>query len=286
MAGAVVLFLGATYAAFINLPQGDRSVEWIPLIAVTFATVPVTALLNAMEYRISGEILGHRIGFPSAFRVSVIASAVNQLPIPGAAVVRIQALRRLGSPYGKAMTATGTVALAWIGNTGVVAGLFQVYSRRWALGAAVGGVGLTLLILSYAVLRWKDQSKSPVWLMTRLILVEFGAMTLATTRFWVALYSIGFSVDISQALILAVSVVVAAATGFFPAGLGIRELIAGGLSPLVGLPAAAGILATAVSRVVSMAGFSMLAFAVLVSSRKPVVAERSDPPGPAFIPDS
>jgi hypothetical protein len=54
------------------------------------------------------------------------------------------------------------------------------------------------------------------------------------------------------------------AIGVFPAGLGITELLVGLLSPAVGLPAAVGLLSTAVRRIVELIAFSGLAIVVAV----------------------
>jgi hypothetical protein len=276
------LFLGSTFLALVNLPENHRPVRWLYLIAVTCVTVPGIAFLNAIEYQISARILGHGISFKSALRVAMMASALNQLPIPGAAVVRIQALRRLGSRYGQAIGSTAGVALCWIGTTGVAAGMVQLPVGRWALGVGLASAGLFALFISYVALSSQaPEGAGVLLLMARLVAVEIGALALTTLKFWVALYAVGFPVSVSQAVVLAVSVVLAAATGFFPAGLGIREVIAGVLSPLVGVPIAVGLLATAVSRIIGMAGFSIFVSPFLIASRsKPVQTAEGLPLSP------
>jgi uncharacterized membrane protein YbhN (UPF0104 family) len=93
--------------------------------------------------------------------------------------------------------------------------------------------------------------------------VEAAFVTVAAFRLLLVLRALGFRVSIAQAAALAVSIVVAAAAGFFPGGLGLRELLAAGMSPLVGLPAAVGVLATAADRIVALVVLSILSLVVL-----------------------
>jgi len=278
---AVGLFLLVTALALMGFPDTDRPVRWLLLVVGTLLTVPPIAVLNAAEYRISGEILGHRISMVDAFRVSVIASVVNQLPIPGAALVRIRALRRQGSTYGKATGSTATVGLAWIGTTGVVSGIWQLPSDRWSLGLALAGAGVAVLALSYSLIRRQSGAGTATGLLAQLVAVETGTVMLSAVKFWVVLAAIGFPISFGQATVLTVSMVVAAATGFFPGGLGIREVVAGALSPLISLPVAVGLLATAVSRVVGMIGFSVVAGTFLLLGPK---SATGPPPEPAVVP--
>jgi uncharacterized membrane protein YbhN (UPF0104 family) len=67
-------------------------------------------------------------------------------------------------------------------------------------------------------------------------------------RLYLVGLALGFNVTVAQAAALTVSAVLATATGFFPGGLGIRELLAAGVSPLVRLSSLVGIAVSAVDR--------------------------------------
>ena len=265
LVAAISLFAVVTVFALRTMPETDRPVQWWPLVALGLFAVPAMAFLNALEYRVSGKILGHRIGVFDALRVSVMASAANRLPIPGAVLVRVGALKRLGSGYGKATTSTATVGLAWMGTSLAAAGALQYAPGRWQLGTLLLAGGAVALGIAYALMRWQMKGRKAARLMGQLVLIELGAMLLPTIKFYVALHAIGFPVTWPQAAALAVSIVVAASTGFFPGGLGLREVIAGGLSPLVGIPAAVGLLASAVTRVVGLVAFLLMAGGFLLA---------------------
>ena len=58
------------------------------------------------------------------------------------------------------------------------------------------------------------------------------------------------------------------AVGFFPAGLGIREALIAGISPLVGLSVSAGLAAGVVDRVFRMAMLATVALVMLIVDRR------------------
>jgi uncharacterized membrane protein YbhN (UPF0104 family) len=70
---------------------------------------------------------------------------------------------------------------------------------------------------------------------------------------------------VAQALALSLAGSLGSAVGFLPAGLGVREVLAAGIGPLVGLPAAVSLVATAVDRVLGLVVLAAIA-AVLVAT--------------------
>jgi uncharacterized membrane protein YbhN (UPF0104 family) len=204
-----------------------------------------------------------------AARVSVIGSAANQLPIPGSVLVRVRALRQLGSSYRKASASTAIVAFAWIGTTGVMAGGFLLTPGPRGLGVGLLVAGLVALIVAYAMLRGQVDESSARLLMIQALLVEAGSVVVTAFRLYGILFALGFSVSVAQAMALTISAVVASAVGVFPGGLGIRELTAAAIGPLVGLPAAAAFLATAVDRLTMLVVLSLLSLLLLRGGFRP-----------------
>jgi uncharacterized membrane protein YbhN (UPF0104 family) len=87
------------------------------------------------------------------------------------------------------------------------------------------------------------------------------AVLVAAFRLQLALWGLGYSPAVSQSLALGLASALGSAVGFLPAGLGVREVLAAGIGPLVGLPAAVSLVATAVDRVlglVVLAGMSLV----------------------------
>ena len=86
-------------------------------------------------------------------------------------------------------------------------------------------------------------------------------------RFLLVAAALRFDVTFPQTSALVIASVSAAAIGFLPAGLGAREGLAALLSPIVGIPAAVGLVVTAVDRVVNLVVLSMLSVIVTLVAR-------------------
>ena len=87
-------------------------------------------------------------------------------------------------------------------------------------------------------------------------------------RLFLIAAALRFDVSFAQTTTLAIATVAAAAIGFLPSGLGAREGIAAILAPIVGFPAAVGLVITAVDRLVSLAMLSVLAGIVTYATRR------------------
>lgn len=248
---AVGLFAAAAYLGIRNFPRGIDDLRWVPLVAGALGGLPPTLVLNAMEYRTMARIVDRRVPWPRALQVTVVAAAANVLPLPGAVLVRVQALAELGVPYGRAASSAGIVGATWVSATLVVAGLAQLAVVPIAIVAGVVGVGVLGLLFSYAWLYRRAGAEAPR-LAARLVVIEMAFVGVSAVRLLLILWGLGSAAGWSQAIGLTVAAALAATAGFFPGGLGLRELLAGGIGPLVGLPAATGVLAAVTQRLGSL----------------------------------
>jgi hypothetical protein len=78
-------------------------------------------------------------------------------------------------------------------------------------------------------------------------------------RVWLSLAAIGQAASLGASLAISCSTVIAALVGIAPAGLGLREAVAGGLAAAVGVPVAAAVAASAVDRLASQIGLLLCA---------------------------
>ena len=262
---ASLIFLASLILSYRNLPNVVFDWRWL---LVTGGVTAVILLVNGLEFQVAGRILGHRIGPGEAFRVSILSSAANLLPIPGAVLVRTQALKMKGSRYGEAFKSTGAIGAGWLGIALTLAGLLLALSGNLfvGLGFSVAGAGALAVMVTLVRLTGGSVARSCF----RIIAVETVFVLLSGVRVYTSLHGIGVDASATQALALTVAAALANAAGIFPGGLGLRELIAGALSPLVGLPVAAGVLGAAVDRLI---GLIVLATATLVVI---FVAKRDD----------
>lgn len=279
VAVAMVVFLAVSIPSFASLRDGQAlNLAVLPLLVLV--TTPLTVLANSAEYRVMGAINGHRIPWRDAVQLTVLATLANLLPLPGGVVVRTQALRNRGSTYKRALSANLAAGLAWIGCGAAAVGALLVPrsgERLLATGLLIGGAAL---LAAVAVLLRRADPAGARSHFARLLVIETGIVTVCAVRLWLAFTLIGLSAEPAQAVAISGSVIVAAAIGIFPAGLGLREALAGGIGVAVAVPATQAVAATAADRVAAQLGLALIAgvLAVLTRGRPEVTEEDLEDP--------
>lgn len=256
---AAVVFLVASTAAVSHLPPVELRVSPLLIAAALAVFIPV---LNAAEYLLAGRWLGIRVGYFEAISVTVVASAANLAPVPGAALVRGRALLRRGGQGSGTARVLGAIGIAWVAVALAVAGVAVALSGN--KGAAVI---LTLAGASGVGLLWILIPSRSLLHIVQCLLVELVAVVLQAIRLALILTGFGFGGHIGQTLALPAAGALGNAAGVVPGGLGISEVIAGGIAPLVGMPLTHGVTATAADRILSLAILAIAAAAVLATSR-------------------
>jgi len=270
MGVAIVFFLGAGAYAVRDFPSGAISHARWWLLAIVCITGPLaTVALNGAEYIAQALIVGVDVAFLEGVRVSIVATAANMLPIPGSALVRTQALATSGGGYKKATATTVTVGAAWIGATATLAAVLGVATGTVAAGSAVGAIGLGFLAFSYVLVRRAHPPTGIADVYGRIVAIEAGAAIVGALRFFGILYALGIDISAPQAMALALASVIASASGIFPAGIGIREALAGAIGAIVGLPAASGVAAAATDRVAGLLVLAVLTAFLMWHNRTP-----------------
>lgn len=256
---AAVVFVFVAVTGFANLPHTDRPKNWWLLAAVALIGGPLTTVLNGAEYAATARLLGHRVRTVEAVRVAVLSSAANLLPIPGAVVVRAQALRRRGESYRRALWATAVAGLIWAGSAGVLAGGFQIGRSSAGIGLLAAAGGAVLLATAYGLTVHHRGRRDAATATGRLLAVEVAMVAIGAARYLAVLRGLGYSVSPSQALALTLAGIIASAAGVFPGGLGLREGLAAVIAPLVALPAAVGAAGSTVDRLLGLPVLALLA---------------------------
>jgi hypothetical protein len=191
-------------------------------------------------------------------RVSLVASLANYLPAPGGVAVRTAALKREGSSVGSALSMNAVAVILWAGSAAASAGIGRLFGpERLVAGALAALAGLAAIVGGALLLRRSRDDWRPNLL--RLLAVETGLVLISGLRVWISLAAIGEATALGAAIAIASSTVIAALVGIMPAGLGLREGIAGGLAAAVQVPVAAAVAASAVDRVASQIGMALCA---------------------------
>jgi hypothetical protein len=250
---ALALFVAVSVWSWRELDVTADELRLMPLALLLLVLVPATIAANAAELGVTGRMLGVRLAPMLLVRTVVVATAANLLPIPGAAMVRVHALRTAGCRLGAATSITVVTALLWIAWSAVAAGVALLISGRPWSGTAFVAAGLLLMGGAVVALgRQRDLATSLRRGFVMVTVVELALIAVSALRLLAVLATLGVSADLVQALALAVSGALAAGTGVFPGGLGLTEAISGALGPLVGLTVATGVLATAFNRIAGL----------------------------------
>jgi uncharacterized membrane protein YbhN (UPF0104 family) len=272
-ASGVALVVGAIIALQHrpDVPTDPR--PWLLALSVLVAA-PLQVALNGAELLVMARIGRHRMPTAEAARVTVLSSAANLLPIPGAALVRARALQRLGATGRHAVSVTVVVALGWIAASSAVAGALLLATDPGPPGLVFFAVGAGGLGATWALLGRFPARRGPAFL--ALAGVEVATILVAGLRLCLAINGMGYSVGLAEGAALALAAPLASIVGLVPGGVGLREAIAAALAPLVGVTAAVALLGTIVDRVLGALVQVILGVVLLVA---PGLRGREDAPG-------
>src|SRR5450432_1556800 len=93
---ALALFIVFTWVAVRNLPPIDKPIRWSLVLLAGLVCVPFVTALNAFEFRLMAHLADHHPPRMEILQVTIMGSAANLLPVPGAVVVRLANLNKGG----------------------------------------------------------------------------------------------------------------------------------------------------------------------------------------------
>lgn len=254
-----VVFVALVVASFRALPDG-RSVRLDLVALLVLVATPSTLLLNAVQYRTMATALDHDIGLRSAMRVSIVATLVNYLPIPapGGIAVRTAALARRGSSVRAALAINAVTGVLWAGLAALIAGLAMLGEPDLVgRGAVTALVGAVVVGASAVLVRRVGPNWRRIYL--EMVAAQAGLVLSSGVRVWLSLAAIDQATSLGASLAISGSTVIAAMVGIAPAGLGLREALAGGIAAAVDVQVASAVAASAVDRVASQVGLLLCA---------------------------
>ena len=267
LVAALAAFIAFTILGIRALPPIDKPIRWELLVIAGLVCVPVIVALNALEFRLMAHFADHHPPALEIVQITVMGSAANLLPMPGAVMVRLANLRKAGVRVTSGLNLTAIIGLAWLGTAGVLGGVVQIWSHP-AFALATLAIGVTLLTIGMLMLARVLGSGTRAAGGLELFAIECAFILMQALRLFLVAAALRFDVSFAQTTTLAIATVAAAAIGFLPSGLGAREGIAAVLAPIVGFPAAVGVVITAVDRLVSLVVLSVFAGIVTYATRR------------------
>ena len=274
---AVALFIGGIALSIHHQPDIFSNLDWRPLVVLMAFAVPINILLNALEFRLSARLINRSVGFGKAIEITVIGSAANMLPLPGAALTRLVGLKAAGGSYREGAAVTGLIALLWLGVALTVAGAAIALLDDDLLGPLFIAAGIIVMFVALAAMV-RISRDWPLSFLTATVKVLFVALD--ATRLYLCLIGLGIDANYLQASAFVVAGVVGSAVSIVPAGFGIREAVSAALAPVVGLAASVGFLAASLNRLLGMLVMLPLAFGLAFRLRaaKPAANQRHTRP--------
>ncbi len=250
-----------------GLSSGD--LRWGPILILLLVAAPLSLVLKAAEFALAARVAGQRPPTARLLEIAVVSSAANLLPLPGSLLVTVRSISEDGSSYGTALAASAVPGFTWLGVTGLGGGLAIAIAGPPALGALVALMGLAALIASLALFRSTAPADGRFALAISIVAVETGWLAISALRLALSVMALGVDIDPVQAVALSVAGALTVAIGFLPGGLGLREALIAGLSPLIGLPLDTGVLLGSLDRVVWLLFLALAGAALAASRRRP-----------------
>jgi uncharacterized membrane protein YbhN (UPF0104 family) len=213
--------------------------------------VPVALLLNTAEYRCIARSVEIELPWRESFVTATAASLANMLPIPGAAAVRTAAMVRRGGSLLRAGEVNALAAIVWVAIAGMlVASSFgDRLGSGFAVAALIVGCAAALVLSSIRL-----ASISNWAIVTEMSLIEAAKVAVSGARLYLAFRVIDSPISVGDSMAIGASHALASIAGFFPAGLGLREALAGGLATMVHVDAETAVAATIVDRLAGHLG--------------------------------
>lgn len=257
---ALVVFAGGLFIAFRNLDAGLQFE--LPLLTALsmLALLCLTFIVNVTRTHTHSKIVGADLGVGDSARVSLFGSALNMLPliIPAGMYMRMSNFVRHG---GRTRHVAGVLVTNYLLSlaSSLAIGLAMIQSSV----AADLSVPVAIVVTGYVILGVVLVKVSSLRYGAVIALLELFAVAIDAARIYLCFHILGFGVEIAQAAVLTVSAILGSAVSIVPAGLGVRELVGAGISPLIQVAPQQTFLAIALNRVFGIAFFVGLASLVL-----------------------
>lgn len=253
--------LANTHLIYKNeIPFSTPSTSNILLIA---SLGVLMATLNSLELLLVGKLCNTRLRFGDSFKTTNYASALNLLPIPGAAIVRMGHLHNAGAPFKSSSLATLYSAFSAL-PISLCFSFLVIYpstdNNLFLLLGLTGGV--TAISIGLMGTYLFKQKKAIVFLFT----VRFAILITESLKIFISIQALGEVASIEQAAALSFSSIAGLAASIVPAGIGIKEYFASLIASLTDLSSGSVFVAMSLMRIVDVS--VIIALSLTFSKRR------------------
>jgi len=128
---AAVVFVVVGILGWRALPVEDRHLDLAAALVVLVLLAPLTTLLNGLEYVGVARLVGKHPSLQKALHIAVLGTAANLLPVPGAVLVRVEALRRGGTSVRRSPAASACAAFLWAAAADIRVAALAAQAQAW-----------------------------------------------------------------------------------------------------------------------------------------------------------
>ncbi|MGA9595737.1 MAG: hypothetical protein WBV06_06255 [Acidimicrobiia bacterium] len=264
IAGVALIVVAIVSWQALHLSPSD--LRWGALVA-SGILVPVSVGLTAAEYRLVAAASGVGANWTESLRITVLGTLANLLPLPGAAALRVNDLVSRAAGARRAAAATIGIGVLWLAWALIVSGLALCFAGSIAVGMAMVVAGLAAMAAAVLIGPRRAARHSRGFWLAMGSGIEIASLATGVARILLTMAALGLDPTVIQAVGLVAAGAIASTVGIVPGGLGVRELVAGVLAPLVGLEVAAAIVTVAIVRVVGLVFSAPIAVLVMRTSR-------------------
>lgn len=265
LVAALAVFIGGLAWATSSIGDDVWSrLRIAPLFLLLVIGAPIGMILNSVELHALSRLAGGPIRWRTSLEVTVYGSAANMLPLPGAVLTKVAAMKAHGVGYGKG---SAMILLSYA----IWGGLAFCYSAGalWFLGQGQAAALFALLGCALLIGCGAGFAQASAWRLIGIVaLMRLISFPLEALRYVLAVAALGATVGFAQASVFIVASFLGSAVMLAPSGLGIGEAAVALLAPLVKIDPALGFMAAAAGRMVWMAGLTLFAGALMALARR------------------
>ena len=228
------------------------------LAFLTFILVPISIFINGLEYFYIAKLGGAKeVELKGAIAITIIGSAANMLPLPGALAVRIGAMKAKGITVKRGAYLSILGFGLWGGVAACISAIsmFNLKATPEAYYLIICGVIGIIVSLTFLYL-----FNPKLHLVAALLFQRLSMVLLDALRMYICLLALGIDIELLQSGLLVLGSLLGSAVSIVPAGLGVREVVTATLAPYIGVTAAAGFMAATLNRIFGLAVVSMIAY--------------------------
>lgn len=262
---AAIVFVTGIVISIRLSPIDFRAVRILPLLLLALILTPLQVALNAWEFIVSSRMQSARFTFPESLRVTVTGSIANYLPIPGAMMTKVAALKLRGVAIAKGTIYTLFSFLVLAGAAFLYAGIWILYMEERTIAVVHFVIACAICAAALIFLRHQRIAGREA---LNLLANRLCGVALDGLRLYVALLALGSAGLFAQAAALTTSGVLGLAVPIVPSGLGVRELVSSLIAPIVGASGPSVFLAASLIRIVDLAVLAAISPVLYSAERK------------------